>query len=198
MEIRAKGKYLKISPKKLRLVVDLIRGRDAVEALDYLKFVPKKASLLIAKVLKSAIVNAEHNFNLKKENLFIKRIFVDQGTVLKRWQSRAFGRAAEIRKKSSHLSVVLEEKIPTSKIKPVKTKLEEPVIEALPKQEIISEKVVSQKERIKQSEVEGKKIFDSRRKGKKRAKQHLDKVRSKEAGGGLRGGLKRIFRRKSI
>lgn len=194
MEIIAKGKYIKISPKKLRLVVDSIRGRDAVETLDYLKFIPKKAGFLIAKVLKSAIFNAENNFNLKKENLFIKKIFVDQGTVIKRWQARAFGRAGEIRRKNSHLTVILEEKIPTSKVKPAKIKLKEPVIEAVPKQEMVPEKAPSQKEITRQSETESKEIFDSRRQGKRRTKQHLDKTRDKKAG----GSLKRIFRRKSI
>lgn len=188
MEVRAKGKYLKISPKKARLVVNLIRGKDAPEALDYLRFIPKKASRLIAKVLKSAIFNAEHNFNLKKENLFIKKIFVDQGPVLKRWRARAFGRASEIRKKSSHLEVVLEEKVPGPKIKPLKQKQEQPVLkeslEIKPKEEIRDEKTSRFPGKI--SRLSGDLL-------KKQEEKNLGKTKTKGT-----GVLRKIFRRKSI
>ncbi len=108
--MKAKGKYLKISSKKMRLVTDMVRGMDSKEALDYLNFVPKKAARFINKVLNSALANAEHNFDLKKENLFIKEIFVNQGPTLKRWRPRAFGRAGQIRKRSEHLEIILGEK----------------------------------------------------------------------------------------
>jgi large subunit ribosomal protein L22 len=175
MEIKAKGKYLKISPKKARLVIDLIRNKDASEALDYLKFIPKKASHLIAKVLKSAISNAEHNFNLKKENLFIKEIFINQGPVLKRWRARAFGRAAEIRKKSSHLEIILKEKVPSPKIKSIKQKQEKPVLEE--NLEIKSKEEIHDQEISHFSEKEKKQ----------------GKIKNKKT-----GALKKIFRRKSI
>ncbi len=188
MEIRAKGKYLKISPKKVRLVIDLIRQKNALESLDYLKFIPKKASYLIAKVLKSAIFNAEHNFNLKKENLFIKEIFVNQGPVLKRWRARAFGRASEIRKKSSHLEIILGENVPGPEIKPVKQEIEKPISE--------EELKIKFKEEVHNERTDNFQEETGHLNGdplKKRERKEPGKTKTKE-----RGALKRIFRRKSI
>ncbi len=178
MEVKARGKYLKISPKKARLVIDSIRGKDAQEALDYLRFIPRKASHLIIKVLKSAVSNAEHNFNFKKENLFIKKIFVDQGPVLKRWRARAFGRASEIRKKSSHLEIILEEKVVGPKIKSAGRKQETPASEE--KLEIKSKEEIRDEEKSRFPE----KMGETKKQGKTRP--------------GERGVLKKIFRRKSI
>ena len=182
MEVKAKGKYFRISPKKMRLVTNLIKGMDIQASLDYLNFVPKKASLFVSKVLKSALTNAEHNFNLKKENLFIKEIFVNQGPTLKRWRPRAFGRAGQIRKRSSHLEVILEEKKPVFKSKRAKPKLKEPVIEP------ISESVVKTKQ------VEKKQEEPPKSPEKYRPEQHSGKLKGKRTG----GVLKRIFRRKSF
>ena len=117
METKANGKYFRISAKKTRLVADLIRMKNVKEAIDYLDFIPKKASGFIKKVLKSAIANAEHNFNLKKENLFVKEIKINEGPALKRWRPRAFGRAGRIRKKSAHIEIILSEINPTHKLK---------------------------------------------------------------------------------
>jgi len=108
MEVRAKIRSLRISPKKVRLVIDQIRGKKAEEALQLLQFINKKASRDVSKLLRSAMANAEHNFNLKKDELVIKSITADQGPTLKRWMPRAYGRATMIRKKTTHLSVVLE------------------------------------------------------------------------------------------
>ena len=114
MQVKAQSKYLKISAKKMRLVARAIKGMDVPQTLNYLKFVPRKASPLIFKTLRSALANAEHNFNLKGDNLFIKEIFVNEGATLKRWRPRAFGRATPIQKKSAHLTIILEEKKPSS------------------------------------------------------------------------------------
>lgn len=111
MEIKARTKYLKISPKKMRRVIDVVRGMDAEQSIQQLTFIPRKAARLIIRTLKSALANAKHNFDLEKEDLMIKSIFVDEGPVLKRWRPRAFGRAAQIRKHASHLTVILETKI---------------------------------------------------------------------------------------
>lgn len=197
MDIRAKTKYLRISPKKMRLVVNVIKGMDVKTALDNLSFIPKKASTLISKTLKSAIANAEHNFNLKKDNLFIKEIFVDSGPVLKRWRARAFGRAAPIRKKSSHLSIILEPKGSILETEIKKQKPKEPVLEStLKTKKILStpveEKIKSSKKQF--AKEKGKEIFDVRRTAKKRSKQHMDKIKLKKIG----GRLKQMFRRKSI
>lgn len=107
MEVKAVAKNIRMSAKKVRLVVDVIRGKQAGEALDQLMFVNKRAVTPVEKVLKSAIANAEHNFNLAKDKLYIKEIKVDEGFTIKRWMPRAFGRATPIRKRTSHITVVL-------------------------------------------------------------------------------------------
>jgi len=114
MEVKAKAKYIRRSPKKVRLVVDIIRGLDVSTAENQLKFMNKGAVEPILKLLNSVVANAEHNFELKKDNLYIKEIRVDQGPTLKRWMPRAMGRATTIRKRSSHISVVLSEKVPSN------------------------------------------------------------------------------------
>ncbi len=120
MEVRAKAKFIRISPKKVRLLVDLIRGLDVEEALVQLQFSKKHSSLPIATLLKSAIANAEENDDLKRNNLFVREITVDGGPTLKRWMPKAMGRATPLIKRSSHITVVLAEKIPTTSKKKVK------------------------------------------------------------------------------
>lgn len=110
MEIKAKAKFVRMSPRKIRLVADLIRGMDVTVALNQLNFTVKAAKEPILKLLNSCIANAINNFKLKKENLYIKTITVDGGSVLKRWQPKAFGRATPIRKRSSHISIILDDK----------------------------------------------------------------------------------------
>ncbi|MBU1180230.1 50S ribosomal protein L22, partial [Patescibacteria group bacterium] len=105
----AKVKYLRMSPRKVRLVVDMIRGKKVAEALDILHFSSKWAKRPVIKLLDSAIANAKHNFNLQEENLYIKSIKADGGPMLKRWTPRAFGRAGAIRKRTSHIEIVLDE-----------------------------------------------------------------------------------------
>lgn len=113
MEVSAKAKFIRMSPRKVRLVADVIRGLDVDEALVQLEFNKKSASLPLAKLLKSAISNAEENHQLKRDNLFVKELTVDGGPTLKRWQPRAFGRATMLRKRSAHMAIVLGEKVPT-------------------------------------------------------------------------------------
>ncbi|XOU94508.1 MAG: 50S ribosomal protein L22 [Candidatus Kerfeldbacteria bacterium] len=115
MEVVAKLRYLRTSPKKVRLVIDLIRGLEVTAAEHQLTFLNKGSSLTVLKLLKSAIANATNNFKLSEDNLYIKKITVDQGPTLKRWSARAFGRASEIRKKSSHITIVLDEIKPSTK-----------------------------------------------------------------------------------
>lgn len=121
MEVKAKLSHLHIAPRKVRLVVDLIRGLDTQEAIAKLTLTAKRAARPVNKLLKSAIANAEHNFSLDKNNLFIKEIRADEGPRLKRWQPRAFGRAYQILKRSSHVSIILEERVPGKKIQGVKS-----------------------------------------------------------------------------
>ncbi len=127
MEIKAKAKYIRMSPKKVRLVAGLVRGLDVNAALNQLEFSGKKASLPVVKLIKSAIANAEHNYELSKGNLLIKEIKVDEAPMLHRWTPKAHGRATTIRKRSSHISVTLGE-IKDSGIKgPKKKEVEAPI-----------------------------------------------------------------------
>lgn len=110
MEARAVARNIRIASRKVRLVVDLIRGKQVGEALAILKHTPKAASPVVEKLLKSAIANAEHNYELDPNNLVVSKIFVDQGPTLKRFRPRAMGRASRIHKRTSHITVVLNEK----------------------------------------------------------------------------------------
>lgn len=109
-EARAIAKYIRISPRKVRLIVDLIRGKDVKEALAILKYAPQGASEPVTKVLKSAAANAEHNYDMIKDDLYVAECFVDQGPTLKRYLPRARGRADIMRRRTSHITVVVKEK----------------------------------------------------------------------------------------
>lgn len=110
MEVKAIAKYIRVSPRKTRLVANTVKGRKVGEALSYLKFTPKRSARIISKVLRSAIANAEQNPNVDVDTLFIKEILVDQGPTLKRFRPRAMGRATRILKRTSHVKVVLDER----------------------------------------------------------------------------------------
>ncbi|MBP7342549.1 MAG: 50S ribosomal protein L22 [Smithellaceae bacterium] len=110
MEAKAVAKYIRMSPQKVRLVVDLIRGKKVQEARNILLYTRKYAAGIIAKVLKSAVANASQNPNIDENTLYVKEIFVDQGPSLKRWRARAQGRAAGIKKRTSHITVVVDER----------------------------------------------------------------------------------------
>lgn len=110
MAVKAKLRYLRISPRKVRLVADLVRGLDVDEAEVYFKHLEKRAAVPLLKLLRSAIASAQHNFNLDKGSLFISELRVDGGPTLKRYRARALGRAAEIRKRTSHVILALEER----------------------------------------------------------------------------------------
>lgn len=109
METRAVAKYVRISPRKARLIMDEIRGKKVEEALRLLSFSPNKGAFLIRKVINSAVANAEASSEIDVDNLFIKRLYADEGPSLKRFRARAMGRATRIRKRTSHLTVVLDE-----------------------------------------------------------------------------------------
>ena len=117
MDVSAKLRYLRVTPRKVRLVIDTVRGKSVVEADAMLSVIPKHASLPLRKLIASAVANAEHNFQLKKEDLIIKSIVADEGPKLKRFRPRAFGRAAEILKRSSHVTVILSSDKPAKKVK---------------------------------------------------------------------------------
>ncbi|CAM3144176.1 50S ribosomal protein L22 [Streptobacillus felis] len=106
----AKLRYQRLSPQKARLVADVIRGKDALLALNILRFTNKKAAPLIEKTLRSAIANAEHNLGLNPENLIVSKVLIDKGPVLKRMNPRAMGRADIIRKPLAHITVEVDVK----------------------------------------------------------------------------------------
>jgi large subunit ribosomal protein L22 len=110
MKASATAKYIRISPIKLKPVVNLVRGKDLKEALNILKFTPGKGSVIVEKVVKSAAANAENNFDLNPDDLYVAEVYAHQGPTMKRWRAGAKGGAARILKRSSHVGVTLEEK----------------------------------------------------------------------------------------
>ncbi len=110
MEVRAIAKYLPISPQKARLVIDRVRGLGADEALTVLKFMPQKGAGLVAKVVESAVANAEENFELNREDLYVVRIFADAGPTRKWRKFGARGRFKPWLRRSSHVTVILAER----------------------------------------------------------------------------------------
>ena len=109
MEVRAKLRFVRVSPRKARLVADLIRGKGSEEAMNILTFTKKAASKILIKLLKSALANATQKKTIDIDRLYVKKIAVDQGPTMKRFQPRALGRATTIRKRSSHITIVLDE-----------------------------------------------------------------------------------------
>ncbi|NEU32468.1 50S ribosomal protein L22 [bacterium LRH843] len=110
MQAKAVAKQVRIAPRKVRLVVDLIRGKHVGEAVAILRHTPKAASPVVEKLLNSAIANAEHNYEMEPNNLVISEVYVDEGVTLKRFRPRAMGRASRINKRSSHITLVVTEK----------------------------------------------------------------------------------------
>ncbi len=110
MEIRAKAKYVKISPQKAKLIADLIRGKNVNDAIQILSYVPRNGARLFLKVLKSAIANAEQKKVVDIDTLYVKNAYADKSFMLKRVMPKAMGRADIIQKRYSHLTVVLDEK----------------------------------------------------------------------------------------
>ena len=109
MEARAKATFERIAPRKVQIVLDLIRNKPAEEAMAILKFTPKAACEPVAKLLKSAVANAENNFDMDVTRLYVAECSVSQGPTLKRIRPRAHGRAYRINKKTSHINLVLKE-----------------------------------------------------------------------------------------
>jgi large subunit ribosomal protein L22 len=129
-EVRAQARYVRMSPRKARLVAEHIRGRSVPEARAVLAFTPKEAAGVLEKILQSAVSNAEANHGIAEDRLYITEAFVDGGPVLKRWRARARGRVARIRKRTCHITVKLTERPLVVEPTPV---AEEPAAEEAPK-----------------------------------------------------------------
>lgn len=118
MKVKVSLKHLHMAPRKVRLVANAIRGVDVTRAQALLMHLPRRATQPLSRLLTSAVAAAEKNFHLKRDNLFVHEIRSDGGPTLKRWMPRAFGRAAQIRKRTSHVTLVLDERVPTQKAAP--------------------------------------------------------------------------------
>ncbi|ADO58715.1 50S ribosomal protein L22 [Paenibacillus polymyxa] len=110
MEAKAHAKSVRISARKVKLVIDLIRGKQVGEAIAILRHTPKSASPVVEKLLNSAIANADHNYSMDVNKLVVSEVFVNQGPTMKRFRPRAMGRASRINKRTSHITLVVSEK----------------------------------------------------------------------------------------
>lgn len=111
MEVKASARSIRISPQKVRLVIDVIRGKKVKDAQTQLRFMKKAAATPVLKLLNSAIANAQNNFKLDVSNLFVKTIFANEGVTIHRWTPKAMGRATPIRKRTTQIEIVLDEKV---------------------------------------------------------------------------------------
>ncbi len=177
MPVKVQLKHLHISPRKVRLVADLVRGLDVQEAEKFLTFNSKKASQSVRKLLKSAVATAKNDFSFEEENLFISEILVNEGATLKRWMPRAYGRAYPILKRTSHIIITLEEKVKSKKKSTKKSKLKNLESDKKPKEKEAVKKI------IKDEPV--KKDF-----------KDINKEKISDAGN-KKGIFKKVFRRKS-
>lgn len=175
MQISVKLNYLRIAPRKVRLVADLIRGKTVEEAQTILNFTVKKSAKDLLKLLESAIANAKNNFQLEESNLYISKILVDEGPKYKRWMPRARGQASEIQKKTSHVTIILDE------------------IEKKPKKKkkIKEVKPAEKAEKVSEIEKPTEKGKPSAEKAKFKPKVEITKPK-------IEKGIKRIFRRKAF
>jgi len=171
MPISAKLRNLNIAPRKVRLVSDLIRGKKVKEALVILRFTVKRSSQPILKLLLSAVANARHNFDLDDNNLYISKITVDEGRKQKRWEPRARGVASEIQKKTSHITLVLDE------------------IQKTARKELRKDKEMMEKPAEEKPIIEGKERSETKPKFKPEIK--WQKPRAER-------GIQKIFRRKAF
>lgn len=189
MEIKASLNNLRIAPRKIRSVTDLIKGMTATQAKSQLSFLVKKPAPVILKLLNSAVANAKHNFSLSEDNLCIVKILVEPGRSLKRWLPRAMGRATPIMKRTCSVKLVLAEISPTAvKIKRRKKPTVIKAAEALPPApEEKIEQVAEERKEEKPKISAFAKPYDTSGQAKKR-------YFSRQAW----GNIKKVFRRKSI
>jgi large subunit ribosomal protein L22 len=181
MKVTAKLKNLRISPRKVRIVANVIKNMNVDDAIAELSNLIKKSSGIVEKLLKSAIANGENNYGLDRSNLYVYDIQVGEGTTLKRWLPRAYGRASSILKRSSHITITLEERI-EGKNRKTKEQLEK-------------ERKKNEQEKKKME----KEIMEERSDEKKKESKAplIDKVLEEKKSGGEKGWAKKIFRRKS-
>jgi large subunit ribosomal protein L22 len=111
MEVKAVTKYVRISPQKVRMLVDAVKGKPVEDALNSLKFMPQKAASVVEKTMRSAVANADQNMGIDVDELVVRNVIADQGPTLKRFRARARGRGTRILKRTSHITVILAEEL---------------------------------------------------------------------------------------
>lgn len=130
MQAKAMARTVRIAPRKVRMVLDLVRGKEVSEALAILKLTNKRTSPVVEKLIKSAVANAEHNYDMDIERLVVSEIYANEGPTLKRFRPRALGRASRINKRTSHITVVLEEFVFEDENETVKAPVQEDELES--------------------------------------------------------------------
>jgi large subunit ribosomal protein L22 len=178
MSVSAKLNHLRIAPRKVRMVADLIRGKKASKALVFLNFSSKKAARPLRKLLEQAIANAKNNFQLDEKNLFVQKIQVDEGPKLKRWRARSRGQTFEIQKKTSHVSLVLE------KIEGKEEKIKK-------KRKLKKEKIERKSDQVPEKEKLSEKDKPARKGKRPKPKLEIQKPKTQK-------GIRRFFRRKAF
>jgi len=153
MTIKAILRFYRQSPRKVRLVVDAIRGLGVIEAEGKLSHLARRASGPVLKLLRSAMANAKHNHGLEGGVLFVKEIRVDQGPTFKRWMPRAHGRATPLRKRTSHVTIILAEREPGSKSKDLVSKSEKEIISKKEVEVKVDSKVKSETKKEVKNEI---------------------------------------------
>lgn len=191
MKVKAELNNLRISPRKAKLVADLICGMDAMEAVSQLDVAIKKTSGYMQKLLLSAIANAENNFGLSKNNLYVLEAVVGAGPTMKRWMPKAYGRAGQILKRTSKVRIVLEERI-EGKDRKSKEQMEKEKAERVKKavEELKKEEDRKKEEKKDDSkETKAEKVAETKTKSSNKAKKTADEPK---------GWKNKIFRRKSM
>jgi large subunit ribosomal protein L22 len=180
LETRATARYVRVSPRKARLVTDMISGKDLSAARQILDYNQRAAARVVGKVLSSATANAENNNKLSPESLFVARAYVDEGPTLKRFRPRALGRATRINKRTSHITIVLDEKVLEREVTRRRLRRRKPQAEL--KEEKVLEETPEAEEPKKERKAPGKP-----RTGKGAAKKPAKKAAGKAAGKKAKG-----------
>ena len=195
-QISAKLSHLRISPRKVRAVAELIRGLEVDQALAQLKYLTKRPAKPLLKLLDSAVSNAQHNSGLDKNYLYIKEVTVDEGMKLKRYKPKGFSLVMPIQKKTSHVKIVLDELPEEKRKKKEKIMAKRPKIEVpMPKASRIRDSEAVGKIR-KEAEIEGGK--ETKTDQRPKMKKGIEKVSEKRRFGGIKTFSRRLFRRKAV
>lgn len=192
MKVTAKINNLRIAPRKTQLVADLIRGLDASEALIQLDHCLKKTAPYMKKALLSALANGENNFGLDRNNMYVFAVTANAGPTLKRWMPKAFGRAGRILKRTSKITIVLEERVEGKGRKTKEQMEKEKRARAEEKKKEVRERAKEQEKKEKEEKSENKKD-KTENFAKDKAKEEKSKTANKK-----KGWANKIFRRKSI